>query len=387
MPSTASTGSPPEVVWLEPSDADIALLWSASSITPDIPTIAAAAKDANLAHVLETAARHRVIGLVIQNLTAAGVHDLGPRGDWATSYARGLEARGRIALPLAAATALDPLNAAGLQPLGMKGIAILERYPSPGFRPMDDIDLLLPRDLADRALPVLRNAGWRRVPHPTRDLHYDYALKHADVPGVVLELHYDVGSWAERAPGLAKQLWSLREQTTVFGRAAWGLPPHAEIVAAVAHAAREFHLFNRIIWSVDMAILTRSATVDWDEVMRLATAVRRRGATTIALTLARRVGANVPDELLTFPRFLEATHALGDLLDPARSFRSTWKPRWVGYLVVDGVASKARFIAGDLLRPAGDATRRSVVLDLAQSVAPWTRAVLRTGFSGRRPAR
>ena len=71
----------------------------------------------------------------------------------------------------------------------MKGAALAGRYPEPGLRPMDDVDILVPRPQHDSALRRLEAAGWRRVDIPGR--HHETVLTHAEVPGLPLETIVD----------------------------------------------------------------------------------------------------------------------------------------------------------------------------------------------------
>ena len=66
-----------------------------------------------------------------------------------------------LLIPRAVALAVRPLTEAGLEPLVFKGPAVAARYPEPGLRPMDDIDLLLPAADHRRALDALAGAGWQ----------------------------------------------------------------------------------------------------------------------------------------------------------------------------------------------------------------------------------
>ena len=63
-----------------------------------------------------------------------------------------------LLIPHAMELAVSPLTAAALEPVVFKGPAVAARYPRPGLRPMEDIDVLLPR--TDHAQPRFRR--WRR---------------------------------------------------------------------------------------------------------------------------------------------------------------------------------------------------------------------------------
>src|SRR5207249_2879053 len=110
-------------------------------------------------------------------------------------------------------------------------LGLVDRYPAPGLRPMDDIDLLLPKALARQAVPVLERNGWARVRHPHRNPGYDFVFRHPAAPGVPLELHYQIARWGERPRGLdASDLWNARVAREVFGHPAWSLPPELEVL-------------------------------------------------------------------------------------------------------------------------------------------------------------
>jgi hypothetical protein len=253
----------------------------------------------------------------------------------------------------------------------MKGLGLVERYPALGLRPMDDIDLLLPRNARRPAASVLERAGWRRVQHlGVNDPGYDLAFTHPSAPGVPLELHYDFAEWRERPAALAGDaLWAARVPTTVFGQPAWMLPPELEIIALITHAAKWYHLFNRLLWIVDLEVVAATSAVDWDEVARIAGAARRRVATAVALRLVRRLGADVPDALVRLPRVISASRAIEDVLDPASPFLQAARPRWNVYLFVDGAREKLRFALGDLVQPPTGLSRRRVASELAGIVA------------------
>jgi putative nucleotidyltransferase-like protein len=360
-----------------PTEADIRLLWSASRLVPSAEQVAADAAGADVVYVLETAARQRVAPLFLHALALAGV-DVSGADSWAIAQADAWQAHGCLAVPRAAAAALEPLCAEGFEPLLLKGLSLVERYPSRGLRPMDDIDLLLPRRDAERATRVLERAGWRRVGHTGREPGYDRAFRHPDAPGVPLELHYDFAEWRERPPALeGVKLWRARRPTTVFGRTAWTLPPEIELVALIAHAAKGYHLFNRLLWMVDLVAIAQTCTVDWDEVARLSDEAHRRVATSVALTQARRLGAGVPEALTTVPEVLARTGALDSLLDPARPFLLGTSPRWLAYVLTDDFGSKVRLATGDLLRPHSNKSRRQVIGDLARMAAHGAPELLR----------
>jgi hypothetical protein len=370
-----------------PTEAEITLLWAAARLRSDTSEVAGAARDADVPYVLEAAERQRVAPLVLRSLGEAGL-EVDPASD-VVRRARLWEAHAHLALPAAAAATLEPLNAAGLKPLVLKGLAVVERYPALGLRPMDDIDVLLPRPLAHMAIKVLRRSGWHRAVHRGVDPGYDLIFRNDVVPGVPLELHYELARWQERPKGLdARRLWAGRIPTEVLGRPAWGLRPELELLTLIAHAAKRFHLFNRLLWAVDFTVIASTPTFDWDAFARLARGAHCRIAAAVGLRLARRLGADVPDDVLTLPPVLARAGALDTLLDPARPFSvRAIRQRRIAYVLIDDAAGKLRLAAGDLMRPPSGQPRSRVagriVRTFNRSASRLARAGL--GRSGARP--
>ena len=351
-----------------PSAADVALLWAGASPWPDPRRVAEAANGADPALVMEAAARHRVASLVLRAVEKAGCA-LSPERLPIVRWTRLREAHTRVAIEAALQRALDPLEAAGLRPMVLKGLSVLHRYPHPFLRPMDDIDLLLPRPIAFEAARLLASKGWRPAAHRGRDPRYDLLFTHASVPGVALELHYEFTTWRERPPGLeTSRLWSERVPTNVMGRPAWGLPPELELLVLVVHATKRFHLLKRLIWMSDVALVASTPGFDWGTFDRLASEARRRVAAAVSLAIAERLGARVPDELLQLPR-PGLAEALAPMLDPARPFepRPQTHP-WVTYALIDDVAGRARLAVAEAVRPSGSRKRGRVLRELARVV-------------------
>jgi hypothetical protein len=147
---------------------------------------------------------------------------------------------------------LAALEPTGIQLLLLQGMAILDRiYPSPGMRPLSDIDLLIRRDdlmLMGERLVALGYAAISRYP-PVYvrddirvDLHSELAylsrVEPRDAP-----LRVDDGPlWAAAIPW--KEGTRLRT-----------LSPADQIILLSAHLQK--HSFGRLIWFVDIGRLLR----------------------------------------------------------------------------------------------------------------------------------
>lgn len=288
------------------SRATASLLWAACRPTADTVAVAAAldaGADLDLAAELATA--QRVSPLLWRTLRSATDEGTPRALTWAQRLereARRCEAQARLLLPRLAEFSLVPLAEADLKPLVFKGPVVAARYPAPGLRPMDDVDLLVPEADFVRALDVLHRAGWRPAPM-TPGPHHESVLTHDDLPGLPIELHWDFETPGRRFSRLtAERLWSWRRADQLFGADVYTLPVEEELVMLAAHAAKPFHVFGRLLWSVDVAVVVataeRAGGVDWARVGDLADQTASRTAVAIAAAQATRLGATIPGAVL-----------------------------------------------------------------------------------------
>lgn len=278
------------------------LLWEVARPEPDLAAVTSAAAAADLDLAARAATAHRVAPLMWRALDRAGLApELGPPGERLRAEHELQRVRNTMLLPRAVALITEPLRSAGLEPLLYKGATLAERYAEPGLRPMDDIDVILPRRDHAMAVAALERRGWR-VHHGGVHDEYDTYLVHPELPSLPLELHWGLSTWRERAVDLdAEELWRRRVPIDVFGQAAFGLRPADELVALAAHAGKPFHQFRRLIWAVDVAVVVETAAtpLPWPEVA--ATAHRTGCETVVAVALhhAHRLGVEPPQAMLT----------------------------------------------------------------------------------------
>jgi hypothetical protein len=308
---------------------------------------------ADLEWAAEAAVRHRTGPLLWRALGMAG---LGDREDLLGGRLRANADLWRVQtamlLPDAVAAAVRPLTDAGLEPLIFKGPALADRYPEPGLRPMDDIDLILPSAQHPTALALLERAGWK-VLSERAGVHYDTYLSHPKLPGLPLELHWDVALWRDRANRLrGKAMWRRRTPTSCFGVGAFGLPIEEELVALAAHAGKPFHHFQRLIWSVDISVVINHAggSLDWDRLRHTARRDRCGIVLAVALNHARRLGVAVPDALAEVPsgRTRQAIlspllHEAWPLTDPDPALRHQLR-----YALSDSWGRQAMLVVGEV---------------------------------------
>ncbi len=159
------------------------------------------------------------------------------------------------------ARAFTVLRAAGIEPILGKGWAVARLYPSPGLRPMGDIDLYVPWADMGRARAALDADGDSPV-----DLH---------------------AGFAELDDRPAKDLLSRSECVSLGGEAlrVFGAEDHMRLLCL--HLLR--HGAIRPLWLVDVALAleSRGKSFDWD--CYLAGEGWRREAAVVALGLAHAV--------------------------------------------------------------------------------------------------
>jgi hypothetical protein len=302
--------------------ATASLLWAACCPEPDLDGVARAQRDgADLDWAAHVALAQRVSPLLWWALQASGSVRA------ATGWSQRLRfdaMRWRLhalrLVPRALTASLAPLHAAGLEPVVMKGAALAERYLEPWLRPMDDIDLLLPADQQPEAIAVLRRENWRVVPKAGR--HHEVVLTHPGVPGLPVEVHRSLATWRDSSNRLSStKMWQRRRPQFIAGLPGYGLDPEDELVFLAAHAAKPFHVFSRLLWTVDIAVAVRAADVagraiDWRRVGEVAAESRCQTALAVALTQASRLGTPSPDTVCRCPATGARRAALSNVLSP-----------------------------------------------------------------------
>lgn len=328
------------------------LLWEACRRNPRPDAVLKAiANGANVVLASEASVRHRISPLLWRALHAAGLVDaLGAaKADFgALADVHRMEAL--ILFPRATAMSLGPLTEGGLEPVVLKGPSIAARYPEPGLRPMDDIDLLLPRHQHEEALRLLTNAGWQVLRYSARD-HYDTVLTHPGVPSLALELHYGLEANWERTTTLDPEtLWERRLPIDCLGTPAFGLPLAEEIVTVAAHAGKPFHGFTRLLWIADLSMIVGRACevgsgVDWQRVRSFAEEGHCTTVVGAALGLARHAGLDFPTDLFPIPKEGWRGSALTRLLDSAWPLETSEIPTFhIRYALVDGWLRRVRLL-------------------------------------------
>jgi hypothetical protein len=284
------------------------LLWEACRRDPDPAAFRRALADgADIDRALAAALEHRIAPLLWRAFGAAEArHRLGTNRAVLCDMADTSRMEAILLIPRAVALAVRPLTDAGLEPVVFKGPAVAARYPEPGLRPTEDIDLLLPRRHHQHAMTALAGAGWRVV-RPGGAGRSETVLVHHEVPPLSLVLHDGLEGMSQRGTALDPEtLWERRLPIACAGTPAFGLPLADELVVLAAHGRKRHHGFARLALVADLAMIVgdaseRGTPVDWERVRALAAAAHCQTVVAAALALARRAGVDPPAGLFTLP--------------------------------------------------------------------------------------
>jgi hypothetical protein len=355
------------------------LLWASCHRRPQAAAVLDALEaGADVPTAVSAAAVHRLPGLLWRALEEAGALEaLREYRDVLGQLVEVHLLQELVLLPHALALAVTPLTELGLEPVVLKGPAVAARYPSPGLRTFDDIDLLLPYAQHDAAVGALRSAGWELVRKSARD-HYDTVLRHPEGTGLLLELHHGLEAWYDRASALkAGDLWARRVSHELNGVRCFTLPLAEELVMLCAHAAKPFHCFSRLVWIADLAMLLgfaveTSVDVDWDRVRACAVDGRCMTAVAAALGLARHAGAVSPAEMFPLPSRGWRAAAISRLVDERWPLVSANQPTFhLRFALADGSARRVLLLLGSThgMRPLDAVSRQ--VRSIGQAARRW----------------
>jgi len=298
------------------------LLWASCRPAPDLGAAdTARAGGADLDWAAQVCVAQRLSPLLWRVVQGWGTEgDQWPdrlRDDTLRCKAQSLMVRPRLRSAL-----LEPLAAAGVETMLIKGAALADRYPEPGLRPMDDVDVLVRSDQHRDAVDALHRAGWRATRRQGPE--YSASLAHPSMPGLPVDLHRELAVPSEAVFRFAaSDLWEASRTVSVFGAPTSVPSPEVELLLLATHAGKPYHNFDRLLWAVDAAVIIDAAArdghpIDWDVLAGLTHRAAARSALAVLLTQAGRLGAASPAGL----RHVAATGARRRALEPPLS--QTW---------------------------------------------------------------
>lgn len=160
-------------------------------------------------------------------------------------------------------------RSAGIPTLLLKGPALnLTVYP-PGARPMTDVDIVVPRPQAPRALELLREAGWRSsTVDPEGLVRVGHACQFQNGPGRLVDLHWDFFHGRILTRREQRRFWEMAEPVDAAGVPTRVLSPAHQLLHTCAHGAR-WSPAPPLRWLADAARIIQafSDRLDWDELI------------------------------------------------------------------------------------------------------------------------
>ncbi|MBI3792953.1 MAG: nucleotidyltransferase family protein [Gemmatimonadetes bacterium] len=360
----------------------------------DVGGLARDAASAPWSTVLREAGRplHPLLGAAVVRLGLGVPPDVRATLDAAGRHAAIVALRRQSALH----EALPALERAGLPPVVLKGFDVAHRfYDAPALRPMNDVDLWLPRGTLAKAAGVLGRLGWR----PTwrgGSLAAQVAggtlwLEHG-TPPLLLEVHEAPGSLRATVPGALAAIRARSVRVQLGPTEALVLDVPDLLLHVALHTARHHRFFEAVLRLHDVACIVRrsAAGLDWD---RIGDDARRLGTSGwLATTLAAA-------QLLfhvELPDGLWARWGVSEAPDLARAALPLAWSRWR----TSANPESASMAASPVARWRGLATRLAAVVAhegptledrwlrlrlAAQVSAPaWWRALREGQFSGAR---
>jgi hypothetical protein len=165
--------------------------------------------------------------------------------------------------------ALDLLAGAGIAALTLKGGAMLRYYGSnPALRPMNDFDVLVPRELAVDAMRVLVDHGWRSaLPQPELLPEAYHSAGFSSRDGLDIDLHWHVVP-AQDEPSSLADAWTA---AVPDGATSLALGAEDLLVVVCAHAA-QWSPIASVRWVADALAILRAegGAFEWARVGTLA---------------------------------------------------------------------------------------------------------------------
>jgi hypothetical protein len=251
------------------------------------------------------------------------------------------------------------LDDARIRAVVLKGFAISETvYPDAAARPMVDLDLLVRGADAAGAAACLERLGYREEPdhNPVFDRRFggEIRFRRADESRLAVELHWDLlnSEWPRRAMRIPAEAWWQRAVPLAIGPVrTWALAPDDTLIYLAIHLAIH-HTYDGPLMFLDLDRLIRNGpALNWDAIVRDATACRVRHCLYFALEFTQRLyGTPIPAPTLSALRPSAAIRgAVEGLADPLRASYGRPRPgpearRVLLFLLVDRPQDRLREI-------------------------------------------
>lgn len=206
-----------------------------------------------------------------------------------------------------AATVVRLLAGQDIPVMFTKGVALANGYyPDAALRPMQDVDILVPRERAEAAVATILAAGWRFMePYPdyiaggarrAAFMTLNNGLGLRDAHGNEADVHWD-GVHECALPFVSEWFWSEAEGFAVAGEQALRLGPGPLLFHVIGHGLRP-NPMSPLRWVADAAMILRQRgeRIDWDRFWQTADRARMAARLSEGLARVERItGGPLPD--------------------------------------------------------------------------------------------
>ncbi|MBN2829208.1 MAG: nucleotidyltransferase family protein [Candidatus Cloacimonetes bacterium] len=260
-------------------------------------------------------------------------------------------------------TLLDAFSRNNIDCILLKGAALITSYyGEPALRPMNDLDILVRREDAQKAFSLMEELGWK----PRRNKKFLTQFKRtngiamSNGSGFETDLHWDVVSqsmWKDSE----KSYWENYETVEYKGRRLRILNPEMQIIHNTSHGLK-WNKMSSIRWIPDVALIIekRRDDIDWDCLMDIIIDKKLVFTMKQGLNfLVDEFGADIPVP------FLNRLNAIPDTAIEKKLYYHLNHPsRLVLFKIVWYVYSKGRENASLLSRLAGLPAYLKAILNL-----------------------
>jgi hypothetical protein len=183
----------------------------------------------------------------------------------------------------------------------MRGAVFFKQlYPSPGIRPMADVDIVIDKENCSAMKTLLEESGYRHPPGYPFLFHNNsvYLDLHLNTTGL-----WRVKSWPSTFNIKDEEIWGKTKAVDDIFPLVRTLGIYDSVLACCEHLQR--HSFRRLIWFVDIARLIRKEGInfDWNMLLRRAERFNLKKPLFFVVKYLDRVGfIALPDEALSYLR-------------------------------------------------------------------------------------
>ena len=166
---------------------------------------------------------------------------------------------------------LRTLREVGIPTMMLKGVALsLGVYRDRGARPMNDFDVLIPADAANRALQLFDKLGWRSsMGHPMRitpiQQRYRHAIELINPAGKAFDLHWHL-LYHSRLPAADTDFWKAAWPMALESEPSLVLNPTHQLLHTCVHGL-EGNEVSSVRWVSDAIATIRAGKIDWDRLV------------------------------------------------------------------------------------------------------------------------